>query len=60
MTNRKPTRKDLLNVIKECQTLFGSIYGAFSDRNPNRAADIERLTAKGFELCVAARSFDPP
>ena len=56
----KPTRRDLLEVIEECQTLFGKISGAFSDRNPNRAADIYRLTEQGLQLCIIARSADTP
>lgn len=59
MLEKKPTRRELLKVITESQNLFGSIMAAFSDRNPNRAADIEHLTTEGFELCLNARSFDP-
>ena len=56
----KYTRKQLLIALGDCQDLFGQISSAASDRNPNRAADIERLTAKGFKLCVDVRSADPP
>jgi hypothetical protein len=58
--NRKPTRKDLLLVIGRCQTLFGEILGAASDRNPNRAEDIDRLCKKGFNLCIEAAEQDEP
>jgi hypothetical protein len=58
--DKKPTRRELLAVVTECQNLFGEIMAAFSDTNPNRADDITRLTDQGFNLCLKARSFDPP
>jgi hypothetical protein len=57
----KPTRKELLNIIEELQGCFGDIAALQrDDRNPNRGADILRMTQKGFDLCCEARSFDPP
>lgn len=53
-------RNKLLIALGDCQDLFGQISAAASDRNPNRAADIEKLTAKGFKLCVDVRSEYPP
>ncbi len=56
----KPTRLQLLDALAFCQSLFGQISGAASDRNPNRAADIEQLTRQGLKLCIEMRSADPP
>lgn len=56
----KPTRRDLLLVIGHLQDIIGEIRGAAGDRNPDRAADIARLTMQGHKLCIEARSFDPP
>jgi hypothetical protein len=62
MTNKRkrPTRRDLLVVIARCQNLFGQVAAVTSDRNPNRAADIERVWRAGFDLCVEAQSHDEP
>lgn len=56
----KYTRKQLIIALGDCQQLFGLIAAAASDRNPNRAADIEKLTKQGFELCLMVRNQDPP
>lgn len=56
----KYTRKQLLIALGDCQTLFGQIAAAASDRNPHRASDIERLTTKGFDLCLTVRNTEPP
>lgn len=56
----KYTRKQLLIALGDCQSLFGRITGAASDRNPNRAEDIENLTSQGFQLCLKIRSSEPP
>lgn len=56
----KYTRKQLIIALGDCQQLFGQISSAASDRNPNRAADIDKLTKSGFELCIAVRSTEPP
>jgi hypothetical protein len=56
----RPTRRDLLLVIGELQTLVGQTISAYSDRNPERARDIANFTGRAHDLCVEARSFDPP
>lgn len=60
MSGKKPSRRVLLRVVGECQSLFGQLGAAANDRNPNRAADIDRIVREGCELCVRARSFDAP
>jgi hypothetical protein len=58
---RKPSRRDLLVVIGRLQQLVGSLGSAANDdRNPERATFIIKLTKEAHDLCVAARSFDPP
>lgn len=59
-TAGRPTRANLLYVVEQSQGLFGQILSAASDRNPNRAEDIERLTRKGMAMCIAAREHDAP
>ena len=59
-TRSRPTRRDLLLIVGHLQEIIGDIRGAAGDRNPDRAADIERLTMQGHLLCIEARSFDPP
>lgn len=57
----KPTRADLLRVIEELQHLVGvGMAAAQNDRAPDRAAQIQGALKKAFDLCVAARSMDPP
>lgn len=57
---RKPKRRELLDALAVCQSLFGRISSAYGDRNPNRAEDILALTSEGFDLCVEMRSGDKP
>lgn len=57
---KRPTRRDLLLVVGELQTIIGQISESAGDRNPNRAADIETYVKKGFQLALDARNFDPP
>lgn len=59
-TRRKPTRRDLLVVIGRLQTLMGAVAGAASDKNPNRASQLLRLSEHGADLAIDARSYDPP
>lgn len=56
----KPTRRDLLIVIGELQDIIGAIGGvALDDKSKDRAKPIQDLVARGMDLAVAARSFDP-
>jgi hypothetical protein len=68
---KKPSRKQLLDALGECQNLFGEIKNtAYEDRpsrpgedmqgNNDRAGKIRRLCDQGFELTLRMRSFDPP
>lgn len=57
---KEPSRRDLLLVIGELQNLLGRIQAADNDRNPNRQDDKGPLFEKALELCIDARSFDPP
>ena len=57
---RRPTRRDLLLVIGRLQDKIGRARGANNDRNPNRFAEIDGVLQEAQELCVAARSYDPP
>lgn len=57
---RKPTRRDLLIVIGRLQDIVGAIKAVDHDRNQNRADDKEPLFKKAFDLCVEARSYEPP
>lgn len=58
---KKPTRRELLAVVTELQRLIGSAsaYHA-NDRNPNGFEQGQRLLSEAFQLCLDARSFDPP
>jgi hypothetical protein len=58
---RKPTRRDLLVIIGRLQQLIGRADGAAgNDRNPNRAATVKGVLTEALELCISARSYDPP
>ena len=58
---KKPTRKDLLKVISRLQGLIGSVQGVYdNDRAENRADRLYPLLKEALDLCVQARSFDPP
>ena len=60
MKKRKPTRRDLLVVVGRLQNMFGKLIAAAGDRNPERAKDIADICAQGVELCIEARSYEPP
>lgn len=61
MVTRKPTRKDLLRLVTELQDLIGEALAAHdNDRDPDSQLKVRTPLAKGFDLCVQARSFDPP
>lgn len=58
---KKPTRKDLLVIIGELQTLIGSAHGLHAnDRNPMGFEDGQKKLEQAHELCIQARSFDKP
>ncbi|WP_312922013.1 hypothetical protein [Stutzerimonas nitrititolerans] len=58
---KKPSRGELLKVVTELQSLVGEAIAAHADdRNPNAFEQVQRPLEKAFELCVEARSFDPP
>lgn len=58
---KKPSRRDLLKVVTELQTLISrahTLHG--NDRNPNGFEQGQKTLDKAFDLCLKARSFDPP
>lgn len=58
---KRPTRRDLLLVIGELQGVFGRLRAAaMDDRATERAAALQDLAELGHDLCIKARSFDPP
>ena len=58
---RKPTRRDLLVVVSRLQTLIGRAHAcAGNDQDKNRLANTQGVLNEAFELCLAARSQDPP
>lgn len=57
---RKPHRRDLMKVIAELQYLIGEAQASHgNDRNPNGFEQGQKALEKAFNLCLAARSFDP-
>lgn len=57
----KPTRADLLAALDSLQGLVGMARSAAgNDRNPNRAAQVDDYLKRAHDLCVEARSMDPP
>lgn len=58
---KRPTRRDLLLVIGELQTIIGAMHGAYrNDRARDTADQIHDLAERGMALAVKATSFDPP
>lgn len=58
---RKPTRKDLIRLVTELQDLIGEALAAHdNDRDPDSQLKVRTPLSTGFDLCVQARSFDPP
>lgn len=58
---KKPTRKDLLKVVTELQRLIGrgmACHG--NDRDPHGFEKGNNALQEAHNLCIAARSFDPP
>lgn len=59
--SKKPTRRDLLEIVTELQTLISKGLSLHAnDRNPNGFEQGQNVLQEAFELCIAARSFDPP
>lgn len=58
---KKPTRKELLMVITELQGLIGTALAAHgNDRNPSGFEKGQQVLQQAHELCIQARTFDPP
>lgn len=58
---KKPTRKDLMKVITELQKLIGTAMSRHgNDRDPNGFEKGQIALEQAHNLCIEARSFDPP
>lgn len=58
---KKPSRKMLLLVIGELQTMIGNAQGIYlNDTGRDRADRLLPLLQDAFDLCVSARNFDDP
>lgn len=58
---KKPSRRELLKVVSELQDLIGEAVAAHAnDRDPDAFVKVQTPLEKAFELCIQARSFDPP
>ena len=58
---KRPTRRQLLQVITELQEIIGEAAIAHgNDRNPNGFEQGQKKLKEGFNLCILARSYDPP
>lgn len=60
MKKRKPTRRDLLIVVGRLQGLAGAASARNNDRNQNRHADVHGVLQEMLDLCIEARSYEPP
>ena len=60
MSNRKPTRRDLLQVIGRLQHLVGSAMSVNHDRNPHSHAQTTAALEDAHSLCIEALGQDPP
>lgn len=57
----KPSRKQLVQAIRDLQVLVGSIGAAYgNDRDPHRADRIHVLVKQAEELAIRAIAHDPP
>ncbi len=52
----KPTRTDLMAVIAELQDIIVSVSAICGNDRADRLAP---LLSRGFDLCLAARAYDP-
>ena len=58
---KKPSRKDLLRVVAHLQALIGDAMAhAGNDRDRDRAKHVQVALSEAHDLCIVARSFDPP
>jgi hypothetical protein len=58
---KKPSRRELLKALSELQALIGDAIAAHAnDRDPDAFVKVQTPLEKAFELCIQARSFDPP
>lgn len=58
---KKPTRKELINIIFELQGLVGSAHQRHAnDRDPMGFEIGQKKLEEALELCIQATSFDPP
>ena len=48
-----------VEALRRLQTLSGTVRGAASDRNENRAAQIDSICREMFDICVAALNGGP-
>lgn len=55
----RPTRRDLLTIVRRLQNLIGGASAANNDRNQNRFAQVNRALTTALNLCIEARAFDP-
>ncbi len=55
----KPTRTDLMAVIAELQTIIVSVAAVSAICGNDRADRLAPLLRRGFDLCLAARAYDP-
>lgn len=59
--NKKPNRKEMLAIITELQLLIGKAIGLHgNDRDPNGYEKGQKILEEAHQLCIEARSFDPP
>lgn len=58
---RRPTRRDLLIVVGQLQDLIGQAEAEHAnDRSPDGFERGQEALRLAHDLCVRARSFDPP
>ncbi len=58
---KKPSRKTLLKVIGELQSMIGTARNTnANDRDTNGHEKTQNVLESAFKLCVQARAFDPP
>lgn len=55
----KHTRRTLVMALGRIQDLAGMLQGASSDRNPNRAAQLDSISREIFDVALAARCDEP-
>ena len=59
--DKKPDRRTLLKVVSELQNLLGDAMTYHGNDRDTQGFELGQQTLmKAFDLCVRARSFDPP